>query len=84
MPRSTPRTTPPVTMTSQSGLSLRICATFKLLVMTRKPRCWRNSRATVSMVVPMFMISEQPWGTAAAMALAMRVLPSKDKAWRWR
>lgn len=31
------------------------------------------------LVVPMFMISEQPWGTAAAMALAMRVLPSFDE-----
>ena len=84
MPRSTPRTMPPVTMTSQSGLSLMMCATFKLLVITRKPRCWRNSRATASMVVPMFMISEQPCGTLAAMALAMRVLPSRDKACRCR
>ena len=72
MPRSRVRTTPPATITSHCGLSDRIAATFRLLVMTRKPRCASSSRAIASVVVPMLMISEQPWGTAWATARAMR------------
>jgi hypothetical protein len=62
MPRSRERTTPPATMTSQSGLSDRMAATFRLLVMTRRPRWPSSSRAMASVVVPMLRISEQPFG----------------------
>ena len=72
MPRSRARTMPPATITSQSGLSDRIAATLRLLVITRRP-WWRSSSwAIASVVVPMLMISEQPSGTAAATARAMR------------
>ncbi len=37
MPRSRARTTPPATITSQSGLPARIAATFRLFVITRSP-----------------------------------------------
>ena len=65
---------PPATITSQSGLSDRIAATFRLLVITRRPLWCSSSRAIASVVVPMLMISEQPCGTAAATARAMRCL----------
>lgn len=76
MPWSRPRTTPPTTITSHLGLVLRMLATFRLLVITRRPE-WRDrARAMASVVVPMFRISEQSLGTAAATLSAMRALPS--------
>ena len=76
MPWSRPRTTPPTTITSQLGLALMMDATFRLLVITRKPVCRDSARAMASVVVPMFSIKEQSLGTAAATLRAMRVLAS--------
>jgi hypothetical protein len=51
-------------------------ATFRLLVITRRP-VWRISAlAMASVVVPMFRISEQSLGTSSATRRAMRALPS--------
>ena len=84
MPRSRVRTTPPATITSHSGLSDRIAATFRLLVITRKP-VWRiNSRAIASVVVPMLRISEQSLGTAFATVRAMRCFAVWLSCWRCR
>ena len=46
------------------GLSDRIAATLRLLVITRRPLWCSSSRAIASVVVPMLRISEQPLGTA--------------------
>ena len=68
MPRSRERTMPPATITSQSGLSERIAATFRLLVITRSPWWCSSSWAIASVVVPMLMTSEHPTAPPRATA----------------
>ena len=81
-PRSSWRTVPPATTTSQCGLALSVRATCRLLVTTRRPWWCSSSRATASTVVPMFMNRLLPRGMAAATVRAIRCLAS---AWlRWR
>src|SRR5450830_1128029 len=82
MPRSRGRTTPPATITSKLGLRHRMVATFRLLVITRRPWCCSRASAIASVVVPMLRISEQSSGTCWATARAMRALPSACRPWR--
>jgi hypothetical protein len=66
------RTAPPATITSMRGCRYKSIATLRLLVMTSKSSCEVSALATSSVVVPMLMNSEQPFGIrdAAAMPIA--------------
>ena len=56
----------------------------EIVVMTRNPLWCSSARATASVVVPMFRISEQSCGTWVATLRAMRALPSAFRLSRWR
>src|SRR6218665_665253 len=81
-PRPAVRAPPPATITSHSGVLLRMASTFRLLVITRRPRWCSSALAMASVVVPMFRISEQLCGTWLATARAMRALPSASSVSR--
>ena len=56
------RTAPPATTTSMRGWRYNSIATLRLLVMTSRSSCEVSALATSSVVVPMLMNSEQPFG----------------------
>ena len=56
------RTMPPAMMISLAGVPDRMPTTLRLLVMTTRSRRSTSARATSSVVVPMFRITEQPSG----------------------
>ena len=75
-PKSSWRTVPPAMSTSHWGLAVKVRATCKLLVITRRSAWCSSSLATASTVVPMFMNKLAPGGMAAATVRAMRCLAS--------
>jgi hypothetical protein len=62
------RTAPPATITSMRGWRYKSIATLRLLVMTSRSSCEVSALATSSVVVPMLMNSEQPFGIREAAA----------------
>ena len=60
------RTTPPAMMISLPGVPDRMPTTLRLLVITTRSCRSASARATSSVVVPMFRITEQPSGIIAA------------------
>ena len=60
------RTTPPARISSFCGVPDRIATTLRLLVITTRSRRATSARATSSVVVPTFTITEQPSGIISA------------------
>ena len=76
IPPSSRRTIPPADITSMPSNGRSRLTTFRLLVMTVNPTCPERLRATCSVVVPMFTISEASFGISAAARRPMAALPS--------
>ncbi len=69
-------------MTWHWGFPARMFATFMLFVATIRSRCLTSSRATASVLVPMFRKTEMLSGIAAAQASAMACFASAFRARR--